>query len=393
MINKDHAKLPDKRPEQARRRLEAIGKIHNLPLPLLKEGLSTAIDSDRIPKELHNKSYHQTTTHLITNESEATAKPFDEANEQERALIKRHRYSLIDPHKDRLIALQQAASDNGILITIPPRTKLEKPINILSEYDTNGFTHILIIARNGSEATITRNIKERRGGDETGLICEAVEIIAEEHARITYNEAQDVSRRTAWYSQKKARAGPRAEVRWYSHVTGGSLTKQDTTTLLEGKDAKSASLATMLLAGEQHENSTTNAHHAAANTTTRMHAKAIIGGSARMLHRGLIDISEESPGAEGYQQGDALLTGTEAEADIIPQLEIKNADVACSHGATVGNIEEEDLFYLQSRGLDEERARDVIAEAFLISITAHAEEDEQWKEEILSIIKAQRGTT
>jgi len=395
MITKELAKRLSQKlkepEEQLQERLDTIGTLEELPLPKFKEGLSTTLDKQKLPTSINNESYDKTTTHIITHvDAKVTAKLFSQANEYEQEIIEEYRYSTITTEKDKLIALQKAATDEGILIVIPPHTTTENPISILSNYDTNGFCHLLIIAQTGSKATITRKINEQKQHEGKGLVCEAVEIIAEDDAHITYNECQGLSQETCWYSQKKGTAHPHSTINWYTHITGADLSKQEIITTLAGHDAETITLNTTDLNNNQHNDTSTITYHAAANTKSGMYAKAVIGGKARTIHKGLIDIGDEAKNAEGYQQEDVILTDEGAEADTIPQLEIKNSEVQCGHGSTIGNIDEEQLFYLRSRGVSEAEARTLITKGFLTSITNHTE-DEAWKEHINHILTQQQG--
>jgi len=96
-----------------------------------------------------------------------------------------------------------------------------------------------------------------------------------------------------------------------------------------------------------------------------MFLKGILSGKAQTLYSGLINVKEGVTGCEGYQTANTLLLGDDAKADMVPNLEINNNDVKCSHGATIGQVDEDELFYLMSRGLDEQSAKKTIIEGFL----------------------------
>lgn len=395
MITKQLARMLSERLREdedgLQERLDMIGTLEELPLPRLKEGLSAGLDARKLPSRIENEDYHETTMHLITHEKGSViAKLFSEADEEEKDIIKDYRYGSISPDRDRLMGLHKAATDEGVLIIIPEDVEVKEPIDVLSEYDTNGFCHLIIIAKRGSKATINRTLRERRKGQAKGMVCEVLELHAKEDAQLTYNEHQDLSEETSWYSQKRGTVHPYATIRWYSHVTGADLSLQETTTTLAGHDSEAVSLCTTRLGGEQQSLSAASTYHAAASTKSGMYAKAVIEGKARTLHKGLVDMGDEAKGAEGYQREDIIITSDQAQADTIPQLEIRNEEVACSHGSTIGNIDEEQLFYLRSRGLGEEEARSLITEGYLASITEHAK-DEEWKTQIRRILQEGRS--
>lgn len=391
MIKRQHAKIISKGlgedEELLQERLDAIGLAEELPLPNMHEGLSVRLEKEGFVGRLVQEKFEKKTAHVLsyTEEEELVVKLFSEANEHEKELIAKYKNSLIDPYQDKLTAIHHASTSDGLLIIIPAHTTIEEPIRASTTYDGNGATHTLIIARRGGKATITRELQENRRVQGTGLVTEAVEIIVEEGANIHYNEAQRLHKKTNWYSQKKATVKPKARMNWYYHLQGGGLSKQDITTTLDGYEAHTTNLFTVQLNDEQQTDTNAQIYHKAANTTSGMYAKGVCSGKAKLLHRGLIDIGDEAKDAQGYQQEDILLAD-EAVADAIPKLEIKNNEVQCSHGATIGNISEEELHYLRSRGLTENLARRMIMDSFIKSITNYTN-DEKWKKTILELLE------
>jgi Fe-S cluster assembly protein SufD len=332
----------------------------NLAMPPLKEGLSGSLDKTKIP-DIH--THHENSRHEIEGACEVR-------------------------------------KENGkIIITILPQNTKEDII-ITSNYSLHGELDLEINVEKGSMASIHRIIKEQRTGNgeqntehrtphsehRTGMINEKITIHVKENARLTYNEEQNLNKKTSWHIQKKAEVA--GTLHWYHHTTGGNLSIQEIHTLLTQEKAQTILLCTTNISEEQEHYSNAHIEHKALATQSTMHAKTVIGGKAKTLHKGLIIIHENAQESIGHQHEDTLITSNTAEANTLPELEINNQEVSCSHGASIGDIDEEQLFYLCSHGLNEETARALITTGFLKSITNHAH-NEQWKENILTIL--QRG--
>ena len=99
-----------------------------------------------------------------------------------------------------------------------------------------------------------------------------------------------------------------------------------------------------------------------------LRGRGVLDGKAKNIYRGVIHIQRSAPGSDGYQKQDTLLLNPSAEADSIPQLQIDNNDVKCGHGATVGQVDKEKLFYLMSRGLSEQAARKIVVLGYFESL-------------------------
>jgi Fe-S cluster assembly protein SufD len=157
-------------------------------------------------------------------------------------------------------------------------------------------------------------------------------------------------------------------VDWNDLQIGGAYAKSDIMSYLQGTGAHSDITSLFLGTGERQCNIYTAALHQDQHTDSNIVTKGVLAGHAKGLSRGLISIAENANGSNGYEQQDALMLSETAEADAIPNLEIHNHDVACSHGSTVGQIDEELLFYLMSRGISEKVAKQKIIEGYFMPV-------------------------
>ena len=147
--------------------------------------------------------------------------------------------------------------------------------------------------------------------------------------------------------------------------TGARLTRTETHASLNGPGAVAHVNAAQLLSGTQHADFTSVIRHAAPKGTSRQTVKNVLAGHARGVFQGRIEVARGAQGTDGYQMNRALLLSPDAEIDSKPELEIFADDVKCSHGATVGELDGEQLFYLRSRGIADNEARSMLVRAFL----------------------------
>ncbi len=151
----------------------------------------------------------------------------------------------------------------------------------------------------------------------------------------------------------------------FALTTGARLARMEVHASLNGPTAAAHLNAAQLLGGNQHADFTTVVRHAAPNTASRQTVKNVLTGKSRGVFQGKIEVLRIAQKTDGYQMNQALLLSPDAEMDCKPQLEIYADDVKCSHGATIGELDGEQLFYLRSRGIPEAGARSILVRAFL----------------------------
>jgi len=156
---------------------------------------------------------------------------------------------------------------------------------------------------------------------------------------------------------------------------GGALSKQNFGVILNGKGAESNMFGLLFGNGRQHFDNHTLHHHTSGQTKSNINMKVVLRDKALSAYTGLIRIEKDSQVCEAYQENRNLLLSHGAMARTIPELEILNDDVSCSHGATVGPIDPQILFYLQSRGVEKEDAVRMIVSGFVASTLTLVPED------------------
>ena len=223
------------------------------------------------------------------------------------------------------------------------------------------FDHTLIVLDEFSKLTLIEN---SFGQNTAGYRSSAVEIFAKESSQINYSSVQELPDSVFNYSQKNAYLEKDASINWVVCDLGVKICKSDVTTWLNGEGSSAKKLTFFFGSGSQQFDLTLNVHHKAPYTRSDLVTRGALNQNAKALYRGLVKIHKEAPESNGFQKEDTLLLSEEAEANAVPNLEIDNNNVKCSHGTTIGQIDHEKLFYLMSRGLSEQKAKRKAVEAF-----------------------------
>ncbi|MDZ4256745.1 MAG: SufD family Fe-S cluster assembly protein [archaeon] len=274
---------------------------------------------------------------------------------------------IIEPYLGSLLSSQNkfeafhlSMIKNGFFLYLPPHVQVKEPILIPSLPDA--VSHLFIYASPHSSATIFH--PENDDGQKS-FRSSAVEMVAEEGARIHYSSLQDFSGVDHRFSFKRARIGKDASVDWHWAEFGSAFTKLDVISFLEGANASTQNIGVFVEKGSQSMDIDARAYHRAPHTHSHLLARGVLDDYPKNVYKGLLNMRPEARGAVGNQRVDVLLLSPHAEADPVPALEIEGSDVRCSHAATVGRLDKERLFYLASRGLDEDAARALYIRGFL----------------------------
>jgi Fe-S cluster assembly protein SufD len=191
------------------------------------------------------------------------------------------------------------------------------------------------------------------------------EIEVAEGATLTHARVQQEAPRAFQLSTVYAHVAAGATYDNFTLNAGGKLVRNEIHSVLAGPKAACHMNGAQLLGDGQHADTTTVLDHAAPDCASRQTYKTVLSGKSRGVFQGKIHVHQIAQRTDGYQMNQALLLSPEAEIDSKPQLEIYADDVKCSHGATVGEIDPDQLFYLRARGIPESRARAMLVEAFL----------------------------
>ncbi len=258
----------------------------------------------------------------------------------------------------------------GTVLHVPAGVKIAEPFRtstVMAASARAGFNHTLIVIETGAKATLIEEFKSETGAEQA-LYNGSVEIILRDGAELDYVNIQDWGRNVWNFTTERAHVGAGASLHWVMGGIGAKFTKS----LIEADMLGANGLA--LLSGvyfadaKQQFHYDTQQNHIAEGCKSDLLYKAALRDEARTVWRGNIRVFPGAQKTDSYQANRNLQLSHKSRADSIPGLEIEADDVRCTHGATVGQIEEEPMFYLASRGVPENDARRLIVEGFFAPV-------------------------
>lgn len=288
-------------------------------------------------------------------------------------LIERFLFSSdIAPMERKLWALHAAALSGGYVLFVPKNVKVEHPVHVirwLSKANALTSTHSLIVVERGAEATV---IDEYLSDDldEGSLSLNGVEVFGGEGALVNYLGLQRYGSGVQHFSMQHANTPRDCTLNSFNVTLGADLSRCDITSHLLGPGSDSEMLALWFGDADQHFDYHTLQHHAAPSARSDLLFKGALAGSAESIFRGLIRVDVDAQLTDAYQTNRNLLLSEDSEATTLPSLEIAADDVKCSHGASVGQVDEHQLFYLTSRGLTRAQAERLLVFGFFGEVLA-----------------------
>jgi Fe-S cluster assembly protein SufD len=267
---------------------------------------------------------------------------------------------------DKFAAHNAASWKQGLLVHVPKGVELEQPLYVRIPNPPDGgaqFWRLLVIAEPGSRFTV---IEEYAAGppDAAGYSNAVVELFVEQEAKVEYVSVQNLSRETWHFASHKARVERDAELDWVAGGFGSKKGKVRIENDLAGQGATSRVTGAYFADGDQHLDYDTLQEHIAPNTTSDFAFKGALRDSATAVWRGMIRVEPDAQKTNAYQENRNLLLSPKAHADSIPGLEIRANDVRCTHGATISQVDREQLFYAMARGLTQADAERLILRGF-----------------------------
>lgn len=236
-----------------------------------------------------------------------------------------------------------------------------------------GNVHLILVLDTGSTTTFYDDFASAT--DSPLLSTSAASIIVREGAVIDYYGFQDLPLQAYDFSYKRAHLARDAAAHFRLLVSGAALSRTEVDMFLSGHGARSSCTALFLGSGQQHTDLSTNAFHTVPGTTCSIAAHGALKDRATAVHRGLIRIDAAAPKTESFLESHSLLLNEHTSANPIPSLIIENNDVRASHSASVGQIDEEKMFYLLSRGLTRPQAERLIIGGFFAPALQRAPEE------------------
>jgi Fe-S cluster assembly protein SufD len=312
---------------------------------------------------------------------------FAESARKDPALFNEHfaKYAKLE---NGFIALNTAFAQDGAFIYIPDNYVLENPVHILNLLGTRGANILsqprnLIIAGKSSRLCMIESYHNIE--NEINFTNVVTEISAGENSNIEFYKIQDESSHAYHISKTQVEQKKNSKFTSYTVTTGGGLVRNDLNTLLNAEGCEAHFFGIYIGDGKQHIDNHTMIDHAKPRCLSNELYKGVMDDGSRAVFNGKVYVRPDAQKTNAYQSNKNILLSKEAHVDTKPQLEIYADDVRCTHGATVGQLDEESVFYLRSRGISKENAVSVLIRAFANDIFEEIK-TEQLKEHLNNMI-------
>jgi Fe-S cluster assembly protein SufD len=283
-------------------------------------------------------------------------------------------YSLVG-WDEKFAAHNAALWTHGLLVHVPRGVVVEKPLYVRIANTVEGgslFWRLLVVAEPESRFTLIEEYVSA-SAELAAYSNAAVEIVVQDAAKVEYVSLQNLSRGTWHFASHHGRVERDAELDWVAGGFGSAKGKVRIQNDLAGAGATSRVTGAYFADGTQHLDYDTFQEHIAPSTTSDFAFKGALRDTARAVWRGMIRVEEGAQKTNAYQENRNLLLSKTAHADSIPGLEILANDVRCTHGATLGQVDRELLFYLMTRGLTRAEAERVIVRGFFQDVLDRVE--------------------
>jgi Fe-S cluster assembly protein SufD len=273
----------------------------------------------------------------------------------------------VNVEEGKFSALAGAFAQNGVVLYVPKGVTVDEPLHsVLWGPGANiaHVSHILVLVDEGASVTYVHESASPDDMASNSMHAGIVEIQVMQSASMKFVELQSWGRHVWNFSHERARVERDGNLDWIFGAIGSRLTKNFTELDLAGEGAQGRMSGFYFTDGNQHLDHDTQQNHLAPHTTSDLLFKGALKGKSRSVWQGMIYVAPGAQKTDGYQANRNLVLSDRARADSIPGLEILADDVRCTHGATVGKLEKEPLFYLKSRGIPQAEAEKMVVEGF-----------------------------
>jgi Fe-S cluster assembly protein SufD len=296
-----------------------------------------------------------------------TLLPLSEAIREDERSLSVHLGRLAEEEENAFADLNTAFLDDGLVLRLEPGAVLDRPVHLVSvgavaDRPLAFFPRLLVVLGKGAKATL---FESHAGLGGTYFSNSVMEAMLGEGAHLEHYKLQNESHEAFHIANTRVSVAAGGFYDGFVLQTGSRLARNEVQVTLNGENARCHLNGAYLGAGRQHLDSTTFIDHAVPDCASREVYKGVLDERAHGVFQGKILVRRDAQRTDGHQLNRALLLSREAEVNAKPELEIYADDVKCSHGATVGELAEEQLFYLQARGIDRAAARALLIEAYV----------------------------
>jgi Fe-S cluster assembly protein SufD len=351
------------------RRQSALATYERLPMPSKTDEEWRRTDVSRFNPAEFSTLEHQNGLKLERPSglpAGVILKPLRVAATENPELVEPRLFSVLHAGRDRFSALHAAFFTGGTFLYVPDGVEIDEPIvgqHYSHEGNNSVLPHTLIVAGRGARFNY---LDEYIAGDddEAGYRSGSTEIFAGEGSQVGYVAVQKWGRHVWHFADQRAEVQKDASVKLFNVTLGGRFSKNRVEASLVGPGAEAELKAIYFASGEQFFDFHTLQDHQVGNTRSDLLFKGALQDTARTVYAGLIKIEKHAARSDAYQANRNLVLSDKAMATSIPMLEIDNNDVRCTHGATVGPVDPEHMFYLRSRGIPEQTAKRMLIQGF-----------------------------
>ena len=290
-------------------------------------------------------------------------------------VVERHLGSLVPADDDAFVTLNGAATRSATVVHVPRGVVLSQPISLRAVQTRSGTLvnqRTLVILEEGAEAEVWEQYLS--GTDDLdGVFNVVTELIVGDNARLRYVCGQDLSEKSWIFGAQRAQINRDGRLDWVALGFGSARGHVRMQTRLAGEGADARVTGAYATHGRQHIDFDTTQEHEAANTTSDLAFRGVLQDRSTTVWKGNIIVDPGAQKTDAFQESRNLLVSKRAHADAIPGLEIQANDVRCTHAAAVAQVDPEQLFYLRSRGLPEDVAKQLVIEGFLSALVERFE--------------------
>jgi len=268
---------------------------------------------------------------------------------------------------DRITALQRAFFRHGLFAVIPRDVTLEKPLKVVQEVaraDRAAFSLSVLIAEPGSSVTLLEELFSSEEIATSALHVGSLHARVGRGAEVRVASVENLHTRVFHFARRRAVVESDGKLYWTLGWLGGRLVMSHVETVLDGPGAEVEDVQVFFTDGRQHFDLTSNLLHEKPHTRGEVNVKGALKGKSKSVFWGLIRIAPGAQGANAFQAERSLILEDGPRSNAIPSLEIEANDVRCTHAAATSQLDEEQIFYLRSRGLTEDEAKRTIVEGF-----------------------------
>jgi Fe-S cluster assembly protein SufD len=272
--------------------------------------------------------------------------------------------------ESKFLALWNAAHSHGVFVCVPSGVEAKLPVWIAhSAQGVDGANSatlpatVVVLGRNSSLSLVEAYQSAETGPALTSIAASIFQL--GDDARLDYSVIQHWGESVAHFATHRARLADNAKLRFFGATLGSRLQKSYWEAILDGHGAEADITGVAFGDHSQHLDHQTLQDHRGLDTRSNLLLKVAVRDKARSVYSGMIDVAKEAVRTDGYVQNRNLILSPTAVADSIPRLQIRANDVKCGHGSTAGHIDEEQRFYLQSRGVERSEADKIIVRGFL----------------------------